>query len=605
MVLFLQQGQLTPLLAHVFTTIRSTLSRLPCQRLEAKGGVRSWIVLDERSVKRLHKLLKQSNEENNLLPKRKKVEKLSLDDDESSAEDVDIIGEGPPLQDDDGDEYNEEWEKFYKPNADDDGAYSKELIQNINEAKSVVAEEMSEYCGSLPDLGDFKAVDDFEELPDELKKHIRLLKDVLSHYRSGPLPKTIKVLPHLPGYESLLEMLAPLDWTSHAYPRVVKVFASKGGDQAFHFYENYLLPKVRDDIAKNGRLCVHLFEALIASLFRIREFLAAIFYPWIKSEMTKTEGVVLAHLIKKASIRAHFSAVALSLTCEEEFSIPRSMVIEAIISKRYFLPVDAVARLVAYFTSFEKANCSMYFTPEGRMPLTWFKSLLAFLEFYREGVRPEEREKLPYETFSKTLEGQEVLSLALDQSTSTSGAFPEHPLYDWALEHCAEKSDGLDDFHLSGKLVALRQLLIDCGFGDSRGSGSSSAGDGNGGGGCPTEDAISIAEAEEQGDLLGQHRALIFFQTKRMLSLVTRLLNTEFKSLVHLRLDGSVSLSAREALVSRFNADPSIDALLLTTAVGSLGLKSDETRWEPLPRPSGRKSLPFGLRLPSSHCMQH
>ncbi|KAL5106891.1 hypothetical protein TcWFU_005968 [Taenia crassiceps] len=202
-----------------------------------------------------------------------------------------------------------------------------------------------------------------------------------------------------------------------------------------------------------------------------------------------------------------------------------------------------------------------------------------------------------YETFSKTLEGQEVLSLALDQSTSTvcdvkktSGGFrsikyllavcnhpslvlsPEHPLYDWALEHCAEKSDGLDDFHLSGKLVALRQLLIDCGFGDSRGSGSSGAGDGNGGGGCPTEDAISIAEAEEQGDLLGQHRALIFFQTKRMLSLVTRLLNTEFKSLVHLRLDGSVSLSAREALVSRFNADPSIDALLLTTAVGGLGL---------------------------------
>lgn len=98
-----------------------------------------------------------------------------------------------------------------------------------------VAEEMSEFCGSLPDLDDFKAVDDFEELPDELKNHIRLLKDVLSHYRSGPLPKTIKMLPHLPGYESLLEMLSPLEWTSHTYPRIVKVFASKGGDQAFQY----------------------------------------------------------------------------------------------------------------------------------------------------------------------------------------------------------------------------------------------------------------------------------------------------------------------------------------------------------------------------------
>ncbi|VDM31498.1 unnamed protein product [Hydatigera taeniaeformis] len=329
-----------------------------------------------------------------IFTRKKRVEKLTLGEDDSSDGEVYATNEVPPLGDDVEDEYNEEWEKFYKPNADADDAYSNELLQNIDEARSVVVEEMSEYCGSLPDLDDFKAVDDFEELPDELKSHIRLLKDVLSHYRSGPLPKTIKMLPHLPGYDSLLEMLSPLEWTSHVYPRIVKVFASKGGEQAFHFYENYLLPKVRDDIAKNGRLCVHLFEALIASLFRVREFLAAVFYPWIKSDMTKTEGIILAHLIKKASIRAHFSAVALSLTCEEDFSIPRSMVIEAIINKRYFLPEDAVARLVAYFASFDKANCSMYFTSEGRMPLTWFKSLLAFLEFYREGIRPDEREQL-------------------------------------------------------------------------------------------------------------------------------------------------------------------------------------------------------------------
>ena len=74
-----------------------------------------------------------------------------------------------------------------------------------------------------------------------------------------------------------------------------------------------------------------------------------------------------------------------------------------------------------------------------------------------------------------------------------------------------------------------------------------------------------------------------------MLNLVTKLLKyghtpafpllliffsfrTEFRSLVHLRLDGSVNLAARESLVARFNADPSIDALLLTTAVGGLGL---------------------------------
>lgn len=39
-----------------------------------------------------------------------------------------------------------------------------------------------------------------------------------------------------------------------------------------------------------------------------------------------------------------------------------------------------------------------------------------------------------------------------------------------------------------------------------------------------------------------------------------------------LRLDGSVPVPSRQSLVTRFNSDPSIDALLLTTSVGGLGL---------------------------------
>lgn len=161
------------------------------------------------------------------------------------------------------------------------------------------------------------------------------------------------------------------------------------------FYENYLLPKVRNDINENRRLSVQLFESLITSIFRLEEFVAGIFLPWIRvrhlpplmgaqytalihtrrssacslistyfyvsmlnywasfpqSDINKTEGIILAHLLKKASIKARFAAVALALTCEEDFSIPRSMVIEAILNKKYFMPEAAVSRLIAYFTS--------------------------------------------------------------------------------------------------------------------------------------------------------------------------------------------------------------------------------------------------------------
>jgi len=52
--------------------------------------------------------------------------------------------------------------------------------------------------------------------------------------------------------------------------------------------------------------------------------------------------------------------------------------------------------------------------------------------------------------------------------------------------------------------------------------------------------------------------------------------NDLFKKLMptvsYLRMDGSVDASKRHEMVQKFNADPSIDVLLLTTHVGGLGL---------------------------------
>uniref|UniRef100_A0A5K3ESK6 TATA-binding protein-associated factor n=1 Tax=Mesocestoides corti TaxID=53468 RepID=A0A5K3ESK6_MESCO len=193
-----------------------------------------------------------------------------------------------------------------------------------------------------------------------------------------------------------------------------------------------------------------------------------------------------------------------------------------------------------------------------------------------------------YETFSKTEEGQHALSppYSNDPSSARSGPggfrsikyllavcnhpslvlAPAHPLYGWAVDRLASGvwgiSDDLNNVQLSGKLVALRQLFIDCGFGEGRGGGSGA------GGVASVDDDVT----EDTSDLMGQHRALVFFQTKKMLSLVINLLASEFKNVAFLRLDGMVSVLERQELVTRFNEDPSIDMLLLTTSVGGLGL---------------------------------
>lgn len=130
-----------------------------------------------------------------------------------------------------------------------------------------------------------------------------------------------------------------------------------------------------------------------------------------------------------------------------------------------------------------------------------------------------------------------------------------HPQWAQVQEYLKETGVSLHDIVHAPKLGALKNLLLECGIGtqdiDKRSKNYPP----------PTENVIS------------QHRALIFCQLKDMLDMVE---NDLFKkcmpSVTYMRLDGSVESRDRQAVVRKFNEDPSIDCLLLTTKVGGLGL---------------------------------
>uniref|UniRef100_A0A7M4F9D6 B-TFIID TATA-box binding protein associated factor 1 n=1 Tax=Crocodylus porosus TaxID=8502 RepID=A0A7M4F9D6_CROPO len=125
----------------------------------------------------------------------------------------------------------------------------------------------------------------------------------------------------------------------------------------------------------------------------------------------------------------------------------------------------------------------------------------------------------------------------------------QHPEYKRITEQLAALNTSLRDIQHAPKLSALKQLLLDCGLGNG---GSSESG---------TEAVVA------------QHRILIFCQLKSMLDIVEHdLLKPHLPSITYLRLDGSIPAGQRHSIVSRFNNDPSIDVLLLTTHVGGLGL---------------------------------
>ncbi|KAK3272667.1 btaf1 RNA polymerase II, B-TFIID transcription factor-associated, 170kDa [Cymbomonas tetramitiformis] len=78
---------------------------------------------------------------------------------------------------------------------------------------------------------------------------------------------------------------------------------------------------------------------------------------------------------------------------------------------------------------------------------------------------------------------------------------------------------------------------------------------------------------ETRRDARNKTRVLIFAQLKGLLDIVEQdLFRRELPGLSYLRLDGSVDPTRRFDVVRRFNRDPTVDVLLLTTHVGTNAL---------------------------------
>ena len=124
----------------------------------------------------------------------------------------------------------------------------------------------------------------------------------------------------------------------------------------------------------------------------------------------------------------------------------------------------------------------------------------------------------------------------------------KHAQYDRIMSTLQANGSTLDEIHHSAKLPALKELLLQCGIGEE-------------------------SEQVDDVDVIGQHRALIFFQLKAMIDIVERdLLRRKMPAVTYLRLDGSVPPNQRQGIVDKFNGDASIDVLLLSTSVGGQGL---------------------------------
>jgi essential nuclear protein 1 len=114
---------------------------------------------------------------------------------------------------------------------------------------------------------------------------------VLSHFKSGKVPKAFKVIPSLRNWERVLALTDPGHWSPAAHFAGARLFASNlnaamaqrsvGGGVAkrVSYYSTVILPRVRDDIVTNKRLNFHLYQALKKVLYKPAAFFKGILLP--------------------------------------------------------------------------------------------------------------------------------------------------------------------------------------------------------------------------------------------------------------------------------------------------------------------------------------
>ncbi|KAE8255594.1 hypothetical protein A4X03_0g5537, partial [Tilletia caries] len=215
--------------------------------------------------------------------------------------------------------------------------------------------------------------------------------ELLSRYKSGPLPKAFKIVPSLPSWETVLYITNPETWTPHATLAATKIFVSNlKASQTQKFFDLVLLDKFRNEIRDEGKTSYQIYEALKKGLYKPAAFFKGLLFPLCESgTLTLKEAAIVASVLTKVSIPVLHSAAALLRLAEMEYTGPTSLLIRVLLDKKYALPYKVVDALVFHFLKFsqegsgvegDRSGVAGVGAGERRMPVLWHQSLLVFAQ---------------------------------------------------------------------------------------------------------------------------------------------------------------------------------------------------------------------------------
>ncbi|PVU92465.1 hypothetical protein BB561_003822 [Smittium simulii] len=219
--------------------------------------------------------------------------------------------------------------------------------------------------------------------------------DLLSRYKSGPLPKAFKIIPSITNWEQVLYLTAPDNWTPHAICQATRIFISNMKPK--HSQSLVVLDRVREDIEVNKKLNYHLYMALKKALYKPAAFFKGILFPLVESgNCTLREAVIISSVLAKVSVPVLHSAAALMHLATIDYSGPTALFIRVLLDKKYALPYRVIDALVFHFVGFANpANINNnYLNENGELPVLWHQSLLVFVQRYKSDLAPDQKSEI-------------------------------------------------------------------------------------------------------------------------------------------------------------------------------------------------------------------
>ncbi|TFB05168.1 hypothetical protein CCMA1212_002582 [Trichoderma ghanense] len=287
--------------------------------------------------------------------------------------------------------------------------------ESVNLA-DLILEKIAAHEAAQAGGGNVRAPDDDYELPPKVVEVYTKIGEILSRYKSGPLPKPFKILPTIPHWEDIIDVTRPENWTPNACYQATRIFVSAKPGVVQRFLEMVILEKVREDIYETKKLNVHLFNSLKKALYKPAAFFKGFLFPLIGSgTCTLREAHIISAVLARVSIPVLHSAAAIKGLCDiaaqeasqgSEGGGATNIFIKTLLEKKYALPYQAIDALVFHFLRFRaedpaaaRAGDSMTVVMSGsdyraKLPVIWHQSLLAFAQRYKGDITEDQREAL-------------------------------------------------------------------------------------------------------------------------------------------------------------------------------------------------------------------